>query len=51
MSEIDKFFKETGWTGITNQLGVRKDDKRGSGWEFKSVGELLRAYKKWQKKQ
>tara|TARA_R110001592_G_C13038353_1_gene739038 strand:- start:661 stop:924 length:264 start_codon:yes stop_codon:yes gene_type:complete len=49
VKEIDQFYKDTGYCDNTNQFGIRKDYKRGDGWDFKTPSQMIKDWMKWKR--
>ena len=49
VKEIDQFYEDTGYCDNTNQFGIRKDDKRGDGWDWKNPSQMIKDWMKWKR--
>ena len=47
--KVEKFMAEKGYSGITNDFGVRKDYQRRDDWEFKTLAHVLNEFRLWHK--
>jgi hypothetical protein len=41
---VKRFMKENRYSGYTCDHGIRKDDKRGTNWDFKSLEHVLKEF-------
>tara|TARA_R110002153_G_C12908811_1_gene453196 strand:+ start:141 stop:461 length:321 start_codon:yes stop_codon:yes gene_type:complete len=49
VKEIDQFYEDTGYCDNTNQFGIRKDYKRGEGWDWKNPSQMIKDWMKWKR--
>ena len=47
VKEIDQFYNDTGYCDNTNQFGIRKDYKKGNGWDWKNPSQMIKDWMKW----
>ena len=48
--EVKKFMKERGYSGYTNDHGIRKNYKARRDWGFKELSDVLNEYRIWKRK-
>lgn len=49
VKEIDQFYNDTGYCDNTNQFGIRKDYKKGEGWDWKNPSQMIKDWMKWKR--